>query len=90
MSQYEEVALESLEKLKERHMKELAELTLKVRKEMEPKLHFSKYIIELRTKERYTFCERRNLVKLQQYEEAAKIRIKIEELENEERLNHQV
>ena len=51
-------------------MKELQDITLKVRKEMEPKLHFSKYIIELRTKEK-------NLVKLQQYEEAAKIRVKI-------------
>jgi len=34
MSQYEEVALESLERLKERHMKDLADITAKVRKEM--------------------------------------------------------
>jgi len=29
-------------------------------------------------------------VKLQQYEEAAKIRVRIEELENEERMKHQI
>ncbi len=32
----------------------------------------------------------RILVKMQQYEEAARIRVKIEELENEERLKHQI
>ncbi len=48
MADYEATAYLSLEKLKEKHIKEIEELRDKIRKDCKIKLKFSKDLIELR------------------------------------------
>lgn len=51
----------------------MGEYSQKTMDELSSRMHFSKYILELQTKEKY-------LVKLQQYEEATKIQREIQDL----------
>ena len=78
MSDYEATAYLSLEKLKEKHMIEFQEFQENVRKELQKKMKFSKELIEMRSKEE-------KLVKLKNYKEAEKIKMKADILEEFER-----
>lgn len=78
MSDYEATAYLSLEKLKEKHMIEFQEFQENVRKELQKKMKFSKELIEMRSKED-------KLVKLKNYREAEKIKMKADMLEDFER-----
>jgi len=74
MSEYEATAYLSLEKLKEKHLKEFQTFQEKIRKELRKKMKFSKDLLELRDKES-------KLVRLKRYEEAEKVKQKADLLE---------
>jgi hypothetical protein len=78
MNEYEATAYLSLEKLKEKHLLEFEKFKEKVRTDLKKKFKFSKDLIELRQKEA-------SLVKLKRYEEAEKIKMKSDLLEQYER-----
>ncbi|CAI2369820.1 unnamed protein product [Moneuplotes crassus] len=78
MSDYEATAYLSLEKLKEKHILEFQQFSEKVQGELRKKMKFSKDLIELRDKEA-------KLVKLKRYEEAEKVKMKADLLEQFER-----
>ena len=90
MSDYEATAYLSLEKLKvnhyhlticifqEKHMLEFQQFQGKIRHELRARMKFSKDLIELRDKEA-------KLVKVKRYEEAEKIKMKADLLEEFER-----
>eukprot|EP00347_Sterkiella_histriomuscorum_P006757 403351546 len=78
MSDYEATAYLSLEKLKEKHMLEFQQFQEKIRKELRAKMKFSKDLLELRDKEA-------KLVKMKRYEEAEKVKMKADLLEEFER-----
>ena len=78
MSDYEATAYLSLEKLKEKHMLEFQQFQEKVRRELKAKMKYSKDLIELRDKEQ-------KLVKMKRYEEAEKVKMKADLLEEFER-----
>lgn len=78
MSDYEATAYLSLEKLKEKHLLEFQQFTENSEKELRKKMKFSKDLIELRDKEA-------KLVKMKRYEEAEKIKMKADLLEQFER-----
>lgn len=78
MSDYEATAYLSLEKLKEKHLLEFQQFSDNITKEMRKKMKFSKDLIELRDKEA-------KLVKMKRYEEAEKIKMKADLLEQFER-----
>mmetsp|Transcript_23832 Transcript_23832/g.27424 ORF Transcript_23832/g.27424 Transcript_23832/m.27424 type:complete len:100 (-) Transcript_23832:140-439(-) len=78
MSDYEATAYLSLEKLKERHSKELAELQREYRESIESKIKFSKKVYDL--KRRIDA-----LINMRQYEEADKYKTFLAKLEAEER-----
>ena len=78
MSEYEATAYLSLEKLKEKHLLEFQQFQEKIRKELRKKMKFSKDLLELRDKER-------KLVRMKRYEEAEKIKMKADLLEQFER-----
>lgn len=78
MSDYEATAYLSLEKLKEKHLLEFQQFSDNLAKEMRKKMKFSKDLIELRDKEA-------KLVKMKRYEEAEKIKMKADLLEQFER-----
>ncbi|CAI2373520.1 unnamed protein product [Moneuplotes crassus] len=78
MADYEATAFLSLEKLKERQMKEYEEFKAKHDKEVKKKMKFSKDILDLRHKQE-------KLIKLQQYEKAEDLGEKADRLEKKER-----
>lgn len=78
MSEYEATAYLSLEKLKEKHLLEFNQFQEKIRADLKKKFKFSKDLLELRNKEAM-------LVKLKRYEEAEKIKMKADLLEQFER-----
>lgn len=78
MSEYEATAYLSLEKLKEKHLLEFNQFQEKIRNDLKKKFKFSKDLLELRNKEAM-------LVKLKRYEEAEKIKMKADLLEQYER-----
>lgn len=78
MSDYEATAYLSLEKLKEKHMLEFQQFQDKIRKELRAKMKFSRDLLEMRDKES-------KLVKMKRYEEAEKIKMKADLLEEFER-----
>lgn len=78
MSDYEATAYLSLEKLKEKHLLEFQQFSDKITKDLKKKMKFSKDLIELRDKEA-------KLVKMKRYEEAEKIKMKADLLEQFER-----
>ena len=54
MSDYEKAALDSLETLKCRHIKDLEDYDCKIKEEV-PKVYYSKQVLELRNKEKYVY-----------------------------------
>ena len=78
MSEYEATAYLSLEKLNEKHLLEFNQFQEKIRRELKRKMKFSKDLLELRDKEN-------KLVKMKRYEEAEKIKMKGDLLEQFER-----
>lgn len=78
MSDYEATAYLSLEKLKEKHMLEFQSFQEKIRKELRSKMKFSKDLLELRDREA-------KLVRLKRYDEAERIKMKADLLEEFER-----
>ncbi len=78
MSDYEATAYLSLEKLKEKHMLEFEQFQERIRKELRAKMKFSKDLLELRDKES-------KLVKAKRYEEAERVKMKADLLEEFER-----
>ena len=78
MSDYEATAYLSLEKLKEKHILEFQQFSEKIQKDLRKKMKFSKDLIELRDKES-------KLVKMKRYEEAEKVKMKADLLEQFER-----
>lgn len=78
MSDYEATAYLSLEKLKEKHMLEFQQFQDKIRKELRARMKFSKDLLELRDKEA-------KLVRMKRYEEAEKVKMKADLLEEFER-----
>ncbi len=78
MSDYEATAYLSLEKLKEKHMLEFEQFQDRTRKELRAKMKFSKDLLELRDKEA-------KLVKVKRYEEAERVKMKADLLEEFER-----
>ena len=48
MNEYEDAAYESIEKLKERHIKEIEELHSKVKRDFQIKMKCSKELLDLR------------------------------------------
>jgi len=80
MAEYEVTALDSLEKLKEKHIKEVEELHERLKGELAFHFKSSKQLIELRQKEQ-------TLVKMKKYGEAEKIKSQADGLEEWERNN---
>lgn len=78
MSDYEATAYLSLEKLKEKHMLEFQQHQDRFRAELRAKMKFSRDLNELRDKEK-------KLVRMKRYEEAEKIKMKADLLEEFER-----
>lgn len=78
MSDYEATAYLSLEKLKEKHLLEFQQFSDNINKELRKKMKFSRDLLELRDKEA-------KLVKMKRYEEAEKIKMKADLLEEFER-----
>ena len=78
MSDYEATAYLSLEKLKEKHMLEFQQFQERIRKELRARMKFSRDLLELRDKEA-------KLVRVKRYEEAEKIKMKADLLEEFER-----
>jgi len=78
MTEYEAKALDSLDKLKEKHIKEVEELNERLKRELAFHFKSSKQLIELRQKESA-------LVKLKKYGEAEKIKSQADALEQFER-----
>ncbi len=78
MSDYEATAYLSLEKLKEKHMLEFEQFQDKIRTELKARMKYSKDLLELRDKEA-------KLVKVKRYEEAERIKMKADLLEEFER-----
>jgi len=78
MSDYEATAYLSLEKLKEKHMLEFQQFQDKIRRELRSRMKFSKDLLELRDKEA-------KLVRMKRYEEAEKVKMKADLLEEFER-----
>lgn len=88
MSDYEATAYLSLEKLKvnpnkslyiqEKHMLEFQQFQDKIRRELRARMKYSRDLLELRDKEQ-------KLVKVKRYEEAEKIKMKADLLEEFER-----
>jgi len=78
MSDYEATAYLSLEKLKEKHMLEFQSFQEKIRKELRQKMKFSKDLLELRDREA-------KLVRMKRYDEAERIKVKADMLEEFER-----
>ena len=78
MSDYEATAYLSLEKLKEKHMLEFQQFQEKIRRELKQKMKFSKDLLELRDREA-------KLVRLKRYDEAERIKMKADLLEEFER-----
>lgn len=78
MTDYEEKALESLEKLKEKHISEVAELHERLKRELVFHFKSSKQLIDLRQKEEA-------LVKLKKYNEAERVKAQADALEEFER-----
>lgn len=78
MSDYEATAYLSLEKLKEKHMLEFQQFQDKIRRELRARMKFSKDLLELRDKEA-------KLVRMKRYEEAEKVKMKADLLEEFER-----
>ena len=78
MSDYEATAYLSPEKLKEKHMLEFQQFQEKIRKELRQKMKFSKDLLELRDREA-------KLVRMKRYDEAERIKMKADLLEEFER-----
>ena len=78
MSDYEATAYLSLEKLKEKHMHEFQQFSEKIKKDLEQKKKFSKDLIELRDREF-------KLVRMKRYDEAERIKMKGDLLEEFEK-----
>lgn len=78
MSDYEATAYLSLEKLKEKHMLEFQQFQDKMRKELRQKMKFSKDLLDLRNREA-------KLVRMKYYDDAEKIKMKADLLEEFER-----
>ena len=78
MSDYEATAYLSLEKLKEKHMLEFQQFQEKIRRELKQKMKFSKDLLELRDREA-------KLVRLKRYDEAERIKMQADLLEEFER-----
>lgn len=78
MADYDEKALDSLEKLKEKHIKEVEELHERLKRDLAFHFKSSKQLIELRQKESA-------LVKLKKYSEAEKVKAQADALEQFER-----
>ena len=78
MSDYEATAYLSLEKLKEKHMLEFQQFQDKIRKELRQKMKFSKDLLDLRDREA-------KLVRMKRYDDAEKIKLKADLLEEFER-----
>lgn len=78
MADYEAAAFESVERLKEKHMQELAQLSQKVYNETQTKLNWSKQLMDIRAQEKIFFSVR-------QYENAELCRNKADQMEQYER-----
>ena len=78
MSDYEATAYLSLEKLKEKHMLEFQQFQNKIRQDLRSKMKFSKDLLELRDREA-------KLVRMKRYDEAERIKMKADLLEEFER-----
>ncbi len=78
MSEYDATAYLSLEKLKEKHLLEFQQFQEKIRTDLRKKMKFSRDLLELRDKEA-------KLVKLKWYDEAEKVKLKADLLEQFER-----
>lgn len=74
MSDYEATAYLSLEKLKEKHMMEFQAYQVKIRDELRRKMKFSRDLLELRDREA-------KLVRMKRYDEAERIKMKADLLE---------
>jgi hypothetical protein len=78
MSDYEATAYLSLEKLKEKHMLEFTQFQERIRRELRQKMKFSKDLLDLRDREA-------KMVRMKLYDEAEKIKVKADMLEEFER-----
>lgn len=78
MADYEAAAFESVERLKEKHMQELAALSQKIYTETQTKQNWSKQLMDMRSQEKIFFSVR-------QYENAEMCRNRADEMENYER-----
>lgn len=78
MSDYEATAYLSLEKLKERHAKEMTEFHREFKDSIESKIKYSRKVFDLRRRVEV-------LINMRNYEEADKYKIFLAKLENEER-----
>lgn len=58
MADYEAAAFESVERLKEKHMQELASLSQKVYNETQTKVNWSKQLMDMRAQEKIFFSVR--------------------------------
>ena len=78
MSDYEATAYLSLEKLKEKHMLEFQQFQDRIRKEIKQRMKFSKDLLDLRDREA-------KFVRMKRYDDAEKIKMKADLLEEFER-----
>ena len=78
MADYEAAAFESVERLKEKHMKELASLSQKIYNETQTKQNWSKQLMDMRSQEKIFFSVR-------EYENAEMCRVKADQMEAYER-----
>lgn len=69
MSDYEEAAFESVERLKDKHLKEINELYDKVKNEFKVKFKWSRELMDLRKQEKIMFS-------VKDYEKAEELRQK--------------
>mmetsp|Transcript_9482 Transcript_9482/g.10416 ORF Transcript_9482/g.10416 Transcript_9482/m.10416 type:complete len:313 (+) Transcript_9482:113-1051(+) len=82
MSDYEATAYMSLEKLKEKHLREYQEFREQSERKLRAKMKYSKELLELRRKQKV-------LAKLRQYEDADKVKAQGDALEEWERAKHE-
>ena len=78
MADYEAAAFESVERLKERHIQELAQLSQKVYTETTAKAHWSRELLDLRHQEKIFFA-------VKDYEKAEHCRVQADQFEAFER-----
>ncbi|KAL4441556.1 hypothetical protein ABPG74_021488 [Tetrahymena malaccensis] len=83
LKEYDQTSKDTVEALEERHVQELEQYSQQVKQELALKQKFSKHLLDLRYKEQM-------LVKLKNYPEAEKIKIKADQLEEIEKQQYEI